>query len=147
MVVGSVLMDLSMAFDCLPHRRLIAKLKAYNVSNSACTLTVSYLTGRRQRVKVTGQKSDWGTTRKGIPQGSGLGPLIFNIFMNDIFYFINECTLFNYADDNTITAFHDNLSEVIGALQHDSCSAISWFTNNHMKANPSKLQVIFMKSF
>ena len=73
MVVGSVLMDLSMAFDCLPHRLLIAKLKAYNVSNSACTLIASYLTGRRQRVKVTGQKSGV-QHEKVYPKGVGLGP-------------------------------------------------------------------------
>ena len=144
-VVGAVLMDLSMAFDCLPHRLLIAKLGAYNVSSNASKLVASYLANRRQRVKVANCKSNWGTTSKGIPQGSGLGPLVFNIFMNDLFHFIKECTLINYADDNTITAYHQDIAQLMEILKEDSCNAIKWFESNFMKANPSKFQVMFLK--
>jgi hypothetical protein len=145
MFVGALLMDLSMAFDCLPHSLLIAKLMAYNVSESACTLLASYLTSRRQRVKVGDEKSQYMDLRKGIPQGSGLGPLIFNIFMNDIFFFIKHCFLINYADDNTITMYNENLTTVINALKYDANIAVNWFKYNHMKANPAKFQVIFLQ--
>ena len=97
----SIFMDLSKAFDCIPHSLLICKMKSYGVSIEACTLMASYLSDRKQRVKLQNTRSEWQNLRKGVPQGSILGPIIFNIFMNDIFYFIKCCELDNYADDNT----------------------------------------------
>ena len=83
--VGAVLMDLSKAFDCLPHDLILAKLNAYGLSANACDFLGSYLTNRKQRVKVGQFRSSWLNIIKGVPQGSILGPLLFNIFMNDIF--------------------------------------------------------------
>ena len=62
----------------------------------------NYLTGRKQQIKLQGDLSSWADIQKGVPQGSILGPLLFNIFINDIFYFIEYGTLYNYADDNTL---------------------------------------------
>ena len=88
MFVGAILMDLSKAFDCLPHDLIIQKLRAYGVSDSSCRLMANYLANRTQRVKIGSVVSSWAEIIKGVPQGSILGPLIFNIFINDIFYFI-----------------------------------------------------------
>ena len=88
MFVGAILMDLSKAFDCLPHDLIIKKLNAYGMSDSSCRLMASYLCNRTQRVKIGSVVSLWAKIMKGVPQGSILGPLIFNIFINDIFYFI-----------------------------------------------------------
>jgi ribonuclease P/MRP protein subunit RPP40 len=142
---GAILMDLSKAFDCLPHRLLISKLHAYNVSNSACQLIAYYLCNRRQNVKIGNCKSSWRQTAKGVPQGSGLGPLIFNIFINDIFLFTKQCFMLNYADDNTNYACDANHEVVLSKLHIDANIAIQWFTDNYMQANPSKFQVIFLK--
>ena len=74
-MVGTVFMDLSKAFDCLPHGLIIAKLHAYGLSINACDLFSSYLWNRFQRVKVNICRSEWAVIRKSIPQGSILGPL------------------------------------------------------------------------
>ena len=139
-VVGALFMDLSKAFDCLPHGLLVAKAHAYGASLSACELLSSYLSYRKQRVKIGDIKSDWETLEKGVPQGSILGPLLFNIFINDLFMFMEKCMLYNYADDNSMSKASRHLDEVLQCLQHDGDIAIKWFSDNGMQANPGKFQ-------
>ena len=73
-----------------------------------------------------------------MPQGSILGPLLFNIFMHDLFLFIEKCQLYNYADDNSLDSSPENLTEVLSNLRCDGRIAIEWFANNGMQANPDK---------
>ena len=105
-LVGCISMDLFKAFGYLPHSLIICKLYAYGVSANAYKLIASYLYKRKQRVKIENEQSEWLDISKGVPQGSILGLLIFNIFINDIFYFIQDRTLYNYADDNWVTVHH-----------------------------------------
>ena len=79
-----LLTDLSKAFDCLPHRLLISKLKTYGLDNDACTLVASYFCDRNQRVKIGSYKSGWLNVIKGAPQGSLFGPFAYNVFSNDL---------------------------------------------------------------
>jgi hypothetical protein len=72
----------------------------------ACLL-LSYIVNRKQQIKIGNIVSTWANIQKGVPQGSILGPLLFNVFINDIFYFIKHCDLYNYADDNTLSSSHD----------------------------------------
>jgi hypothetical protein len=143
--VGTVLMDLSKAFDCIPHSLLISKLYAYGVSESACIFLVSYLTNRHQRIKIQTKRSLWSLLTKGVPQGSILGPILFNIFINDIFLFIENCDLTNYADDNTLSSSSNTIDALVQILQTDVKSSINWFKNNYMQANADKFQVMFLK--
>ena len=86
--VAAILMDLSKAFDCLPHGLLLLKLKYYGLSENALKLMESYLSNRKQCVKLAGFKSDYQYILKGVPHGSILGPVLFNLFLNDIFHFV-----------------------------------------------------------
>ena len=140
--IAAILMDLSKAFDCLPHELRLLKLKTYGLSDSAVKLIQSYLSNREQCVKLGSVKSDFRSILKGVPQGSILGPVLFNIFINDIFHFIEHCKLHNYADDNTVSCSDPVLENVVYKFIQDSLILIKWFLDNQMKANPGKFQAI-----
>ena len=96
----AVAVDLSKAFDSI--NLLLAKLEAYGLSQSAMKLMSSYLLGRKQRVCLHGVCSSYSELRAGLPQGSLLGPPLFNIFINDLNYAVPDVSLRLYADDTTL---------------------------------------------
>ena len=138
----AVLMDLSKAFDCMNHDLLIAKMYAYGFSKGAVTMIRNYLTNRWQRTKINTSFSSWAELLTGVPQGSVLGPLLFNIYLNDLFW-ENELTdVCNFADDTTFYSCDQELDIVLKKLEHDSLIAIEWFEANYMKLNVDKCHLI-----
>ena len=97
-------MDLSKAFDTINHELLIAKLEAYGFSKEALQLVLDYLSNRWQITKVNTSFSSWAELLCGVPQGSVLGPLLFNIYLNDLFYKFLNTHVCNFADDTTLSA-------------------------------------------
>ena len=139
---GPILVDLNKAFDSLLYRLLLTKMHAYGVSNQSCELIRHYLKGR-QCVKSGTVKSNWCELRKGFPQGSILWSLLCNIFINDFFYFlVHLCTLYNFADDISISHSHQHIAELKLRLEMSADVAIEWFRNNNMQATPLKFQGI-----
>ena len=143
---GALLTDLSKAFDCLPHDLIIAKLNAYGFSLSASELMHNYLSHRKQRTKINSSYSSWEEILFGVPQGSILGPLLFNIFVSDLFSVLNDVEFASYADDNTPYVVKNNIKSVIKSLENTSVELFDWFPDNQMKANPDKYHFITSES-
>ena len=120
------------------HDLLIAKLEAYGLGNSSLNLLLDYLTFRKQRTKVGSAYSKWSKIRRGIPQGSILGPMLFNTFIYDIFMIIEQSDICNFADDNTLYPCGKWLTEIKENLIFDTKGILNWFRLNSLNANPGK---------
>ena len=141
-IAGALLTDLSKAFDCLNHELLIAKLAAYGFDQSSLSYIYSYLADRKQRTKVNNSFSEWHNILNGVPQGSILGPLLFNIYLNDIFYFVNTCDIANYADDTTPYSVDIFMDSLLNSLEADTHTFIKWFRNNYLQLNADKCHLL-----
>ena len=97
-------MDLSKAFNTINHDLLIAKLHTYGFTKNSLRLIKSYLSHRWQRTKINASFSSWTELLLGVSQGSVLRPLLFNIYINDLFFLTESANMCNYADD-TFHAF------------------------------------------
>ena len=144
--VGTIFMDLSKAFDTLNHNLLLAKLDAYGFSFNAIKFVQSYLSERFQRVNINNNFSEWCKILLGVPQGSIVGPLLFNIFINDIFYFIQDAYICNFADDNSLYSIEDNLKEVKTILKKNFEILQWWFYENYMVLNPGKCHYLIINN-
>ena len=139
MCTGILFTDLSKAFDCKSHELLIAKLYAYGFTKKSLTLVSDYLSDRKQRTKVRNIHSSWRKIIYGVPQG--LAPLLFNIYINDLFLFSEDFLMTNYADDCS-PEFSYTTEEVIIKPEKDANLLIEWYKNNYLKPNPQKWHLL-----
>ena len=141
-LVDIVYLDFAKAFDMVPHARLLHRLKAYGVEDSLMDWFESFLTGRRQRVVLGQDVSDWSLVFSGVPQGLVIGPLLFIIYINDLpEKLINKFKL--YADDSKIIAkVGDSVEKA--SLQEDISSVVNWTKTWLMKLNAGKCKVMHL---
>ena len=135
-------MDLSKAFDTINHKLPIAKLYAYGFSTDALEVLLSYLQNTWQRFKINTNFSSWTQLLQGVPQGSVLGPILFNIYINDIFFALKGVDICNFADDTSPYVCDSNLKSVLETLEHNSELTIAWFETNYMKLNTNKCHLL-----
>ena len=145
-VVGTVMIDLSKAFDSICHSLLLRKLEATGVRDTALTWFSSYLTGRRQRVLTHSACSEWRHVTTGVPQGSILGPLLFLIFVNDLPAVVQHCSISLYADDTSIYVSNPDPSTVGNLLEEDLRHICKWLECNGLKINVEKTQLMVLCS-
>ena len=141
---GAILMDLSKAFDTLNHDLLISKLHAYGFQYDALKLLHSYLSKRWHRTKVSMSFRSWEELIKGVPQESGLGPILFNLYLNYLFYLPDFTEVCNFADDTTFHACDNDLNNLIKRLEHNAFLATEWFETNNMKLHKHKCHLLVL---
>ena len=146
-VCAAVLTDLSKAFDCLNHDLLIAKLHTFDFNCNSLRVMYAYLNSRVQVTKVGFYYSEILDIIFGVPQGSILGPLLFNINTIDLFLIEHYRSDFsNYADDTNPYNWGNTFLEVISDLETTIDNLFNWFYCNNFKVNPSKCH-LFLSPF
>jgi len=142
-----VSLALAKAFDTIVREFLIQKLAWYGIGT---TWFESYLSYRCQVVKGPNGKSSIRFTIRGCPQGSVLGSLIFNIYINDLPLVVRYCLAFLFADDTQlllsgyILIFEAEAGMMVEKIEKDSAEIIKWLNNNGMKINANKTQLIIL---
>ena len=114
---GALLMELSKALDTMNHELLIAKLYAYGFSIDGLEVLLNYLHDRWERVKINTNFSSWTQLLQGVPQGSVLGPILFNIYISDTFFALKGVHICNFTDDTTPYVCDLTLKTVIETLE------------------------------
>ena len=139
---GALLTNLSKAFDYINHPLLFEKLYNYGVSPLSINMIFSHLSNRTHRTKINECFSERSRIEHGVPQGSILGPLLFNIDLIDLFYECEEINIASYTDDTTPCSCARDTQTVISELKSISNKPFYWFQYNHLQANPGKCPLL-----
>ena len=140
MVTGAAFVDLSAAYDTVQHRLMIRKLMDMTGDIDLCQLIRGLLSNRRFFVQLNDKKSRWRSQNNGLPQGSVLAPLLFNIYTNDQ-PLPTDCSRFIYADDLCITTQQSDFQHVEQTLELALDEMSIYYLNNHLKPNPAKTHI------
>jgi hypothetical protein len=143
-MVGSIFLDLRKAFDLVDHDILLEKLSMYHFSDNALALMKSYLSNRRQCIKIGSRQSSFQYIKTGVPQGSILGPILFLIYINDIPSFVKNSTIDLYADDSTLHVSDYNIHNIQLNLQNDLDRIATWCSFNNMSIHPNKTKCMLL---
>ena len=121
---------------------LITKLHVFRFSKELLKLIKSYLTNRWQRTKLNAGFSKWTDMLLRVPQGFVLGPILFNICINDLFFLAENTNVCNYVGNTKFYACDSDLHKLILRLEHDPVLAIEWFECNYMKLNQPRCHLL-----
>jgi hypothetical protein len=139
--IDIIITDFEKAFDKVPHRRLISKLKAYGVDSKLVDWKEGFLRNRQQQVKINGKHSSWKSVLSGIPQGSVLGPLLFIIFINDLPDLYGDASIYLFADDAKMFKYITKPED--SADLQNCCNYLQKWTDRWlMKLNIDKCKVL-----
>ena len=141
-MVAAAFLDLSKAFDSISHESLLEKLE-----NLAISLIGSYLSNRTQKVVIQNTSSDWIDSYQGVPQGTILGPLLFNLYVNSMQSAIQEpCDLVQYADDTFLFVSNECLNTAVSQLETNAANLVDYFERHRLNLNESKAEfIVFCK--
>ena len=128
--------------DCIPHDLLIAKLDRYGLDSNLLKYINSYLHNRKQCVRINNINSFFNDIISGVPQHSVVGPMLFNAFFNDFFFFMQHATVHIFADDNTLSSFAKTFAKMKQILESESECATEWFTRNGIFVNPDNFKAL-----
>ena len=136
-VIG-IFLDLMKAFDTVNHKRLVSKLEHYGVRGIAKNWFMDYLENRTQITRVAGNVSDNVSVNSGVPQGSTLGPILFLVYLNDIFYLNIDSNITSFADDTAVLNINKNKVEANQSIERDLKVLSDWFRENLLTLNTTK---------
>ena len=142
--IDAIYLDFSKAFDSVPHKRLLLKLKGYGIQEQLLSWITDFLSDRRQRVKVNGSYSSWHNVLSGVPQGSVLGPILFVIFINDMPENLVSHLLM-FADDAKVFRLLQSGNDCV-ILREDLSKLDSWSKEWCMQFNINKCKVMHLGS-
>jgi hypothetical protein len=144
LITAACFLDIQKCFDTIDHDLLIAKLKCYGIRGNEIEWFLSYLSGRKQKVKVNNNISEALPVDIGVPQGSVLGPFLFLLFANDLSNFVMDGCVNCFADDTVIYVTGRTISEVTTKLQGIINDVRQWYLGNRLKVNPTKSEVMYI---
>ena len=139
--VDIIFLDFAKAFDKVPHRRLLLKLKAYGIGGGLLNWITDFLSERTQRVVLGDSVSGWAPVHSGVPQGSVLGPILFLLYINDLPECVHHSICKLYADDSKILAKIRNETDVAN-LQEDLNRIVEWTDTWLMRLNYDKCKIM-----
>ena len=144
-VVGALLIDLSKAFDTVPHQRLLGELTKIGCGVGVVRWFQSYLTGREQRVTCGPRQTEWRSVSRGVPQGSSISPLLFNIYVRNL-PSITESDTFQFADDVTNSDSDPSEAKVLSRLTDSFIQTKAFCQDHDLIINTAKTQLILFKA-
>lgn len=141
-VALTLFLDLTRAFDTIDRDILICKLEGLGFRGPFTALFKNSFSDRKQSVKIDGNYSELRLTKYGVPQGSSLGPLLFNLYVNDLGMLNLQSKIFQFADDTALVVTHQTLECATNYLQSDIYKIMSWYEQNYIYVNASKTKLV-----